>query len=62
MQEERKGMQEKGNVSRTLLCDCLHIVFSRDMRDAARDMLAGSGGKPPFSARIYETRSGQWAS
>lgn len=48
-------MQEKGNVSQTLLCDCLHIVFSRDMHDRVRDMVCGNGGNPPSLAQICET-------
>lgn len=53
-EEGEKRKQEKGNVPQTLLCDCLHIVFSRDMRSAARDMLFENGGNPLFQARNRE--------
>lgn len=53
--EGEKGMQEKGNVSSPLLCDCLHIVFSRDMVGRLRDTGERNGGNPPFSYSICET-------
>jgi len=53
-EEGGKRKQEKGTVSRQVPSDCLHIVFYGDMPRFARDMLAGIGGNPPFSARIRE--------
>ena len=42
--------QEKGTVSRQMPSVCLHIVFFGDIADAARDMLHGNAGNPPFQA------------
>jgi len=54
--EGEKGMQEKGNVSRTLPTICLHIGFSRDMPRLARDTRFGNGGFPSFWRSDHETR------
>ena len=57
-EEEQKGKekrkQEKGNASQALLCDCLHIVFSRDIARAARDRQIQNDGNPPFLASNRE--------
>lgn len=52
--EEEKGMQEKGNASRALLCDCLRIAFSRDMAFGPRDTAVQNGGNAPFIYGNYE--------
>lgn len=48
--EEDEGKQDKGNVSQTSPCDCLHIVFSRDTALTVGDTFSAYGGNPPFPA------------
>jgi hypothetical protein len=56
-EDSKKGKQDKGSVSRHLLSDCLHILFSRDARRPARDMPFRNGGNPPFCPRNRETQA-----
>ena len=53
--EGRKGKQDKGNVSRHFLSDCLHILFSGDSRLQQRDSPARNGGNPSFPPGNCET-------
>lgn len=52
--EGEKGKQDKGNVSRTLPSDCLHIVFSRDMSLAVGDRLSRDAGNLPLLTQKRE--------
>jgi hypothetical protein len=56
VQEEWKGKQDKGSVSRHFLSDCLHILFSRDMARSTRDTDDANGGNQPFLLCFCETR------
>lgn len=54
-EEGRKGKQDKGSVSRHLLSDCLHIIFSGDSSQRLRDYHARTAGNAPFSPQNRET-------
>lgn len=54
-EEGRKGKQDKGSVSRHCLSDCLHILFSGDIRLRLRDSPARNGGNASFPPRNRET-------
>lgn len=54
-EEEKKGKQDKGSVSRPCISYCLHILFSGDSSLRLRDRPARNDGNPSSPPEIRET-------